>query len=89
MPIEGHFLNWHKGTGFPTGALLFLHCPQRIPTMVADFQDYYQKNRDMLEEICSFRSQLSNHLLSIFCNDPVDVAFYEEELATYRYYDCW
>lgn len=56
--------------------------------MVADFQDYYQKNRTLLEEICSFRSQLSNHLLSIFCNDPVDVAFYEKELTTYRYYDC-
>ena len=45
------------------------------------------KDKELIEEICMWRSQLANAMYSIFHNDPVDVAHYEEELLTYKYFD--
>jgi hypothetical protein len=59
---------------------------QTTPNMIRDFNNCFQRNPEILQDVCNHRVELCNYLLG-FCNDSEDEAFYQSEIRHYKFYE--
>ena len=59
------------------------------PTMIVDRSDCFQRNPEILQDVCNHRVEMANFILS--CgrgfHDQEDISFYESEIRHYKHYD--
>lgn len=57
--------------------------------MIIDFNDCFQRNPEVLQDVCAHRVEIANYVMN-FLNperDYEDVKFYESEIRHYKFYD--
>ena len=57
--------------------------------MIADLNGCFQRNPDILKDVCEHRVQMANFVLSFNEKDPVESAWYRSEIRHYKLYDVW
>jgi hypothetical protein len=55
--------------------------------MIADLNGCFQRNPDILKDVCEHRVQMANFVLSFNEKDPVESAWYRSEIRHYKLYD--
>ena len=56
--------------------------------MIVDSNQVFSKNHELLQDVCEFRSECVNFLLSLDPNrDEAELAYYNEELNIYKCYE--
>lgn len=54
--------------------------------MIVDSNNCFQRNPNILQDVCNHRVEMCNYLLN-FCNDDEDQAYYQSEIRHYKFYE--
>jgi hypothetical protein len=57
--------------------------------MIVDRSDCFQRNPEILQDVCNHRVEMANFILSCGrgSHDQEDISFYESEIRHYKHYD--
>jgi hypothetical protein len=55
--------------------------------MIADFSNCFQRNPNLLQDVCSHRVEIANLVLNLVSTNDEDRKYYESEIRHYKLYD--
>lgn len=57
--------------------------------MIIDRNNCFQRNPEILQEVCMLRTEMANFILSLKYSQKTeeDIAFYQSELRHYKFYE--
>ena len=55
--------------------------------MIADFSNCFQRNPEILRDVCNQRVEIANLVLNLVSANEEDRKYYESEIRHYKLYD--
>jgi hypothetical protein len=55
--------------------------------MIADFSNCFQRNPEILRDVCNQRVEIANLVLNLVSTNDEDRKYYESEIRHYKLYD--